>query len=598
MASGGNPDRSMHTVEEYFAREDDRFVDALREINDAPALAGFVDRWKNDSRPWARRQIVAFLRAPMDAPGHHVVVKRLFKQAEERGDHEVMAAFLVAFDRLVRRVRKTQRRYEWIRATGQYLIHETEVLATPRNTIPPPLPRKYKNPRTGEMMVFPAWQPYYGASHRLFSSRTRHYLRRRAWRYFRRLGHQQPGEYVQAVALALLQYADEDFARPENLLDNWGLMHACFGASPAIQFSDRAAKVRPGHTLAELTAGPSFEPLWAAAEAAPVLLNLLSKAKSRAVRVWARQLLERHHAQVMVSLPVETLFELLEHDDAEVAQYAASLLERAAGTEDWPVANWLRLLQLDDPAALAAVCALFRRRVSPERLDLEQTLALALTEAVPVARLGLELLARRKYESADERAGLARLGSAKCAALGTELAKWALGVAGAAERYDREVVSALFDSLLEPMRQAACAWFEYSTTAQDDPVLWSRLMETPFEDVRLRIVEQLERRAVQPRIGPHDLAPLWTSVLLGVERGGRQKLSAVRQLASAIVERPDEAPRLVPVLAVAVRSIRRPEQRAGLAAVAYLLERQPSLSDAIARQLPELQLTSPVSGSG
>ncbi|HVW38285.1 MAG TPA: hypothetical protein VHB99_13310, partial [Pirellulales bacterium] len=345
-------------------------------------------------------------------------------------------------------------------------------------------------------------------------------------------------------------------------------------------------------------AAPGFEPLWAAAEAAPVLLNLLSKAGSRAVRVWARQMLERHHPQALATLSVEALFELLEHDDAEIAQFAAALLERAAGTEDWPVANWLRLLEIDDPAALATVCALFQRRVAPERLDLEQTLALALAEAVPVARLGWELLAKRKYDSADERAGLARLGSAKCAALGAELAKWALGVAGAAERYDREVVSALFDSLLEPMRQAACAWFEYATTAQDDPVLWSRLMETPFEDLRLRIVEQLERRAVQPRIGPHDLAPLWTSVLLGIERGGRQKLAAVRQLASAIVERPDEAPRLVPVLAVAVRSIRRPEQRAGLAAVAYLLERQPALAETISRQLPELQLASPISGSG
>jgi hypothetical protein len=375
-------------------------------------------------------------------------------------------------------------------------------------------------------------------------------------------------------------------------------MHICFGASPAIEFNDRAAKVRQGHTLAELTAAPSFEPLWAAAEAAPALLNLLSRAGSRAVRVWARQLLERRHAQVLASLSVETIFELLGHDDAEIAQFAASLLERATGVEDWPVANWLRLLEIEDPAALATVCAIFQQRIAPERLDLEQTLELALAEAVPVARLGLELLAKRKYESGEKRAALAKLGSAKCAALSAELAKWALGVAGAAERYEREVVSALFDSPLEPMRQAACTWFEFSTTAQDDPVLWSRLMETPFDDLRLRIVEQLERRAVQPRVGPRDLAPLWTSVLLGVERGGRQKLAAVRQLAAAIVERPDEAPLLVPVLAVAVRSIRRPEQRAGLAAVAYLLERQPALAEAIARQLPELQFASPAIGGG
>ncbi|HVW35774.1 MAG TPA: hypothetical protein VHB99_00665, partial [Pirellulales bacterium] len=252
MASGGDQDRALQAVKEYFAREDDRFIVALREIFDGPALAAFVDRWKNDSRPWARRQIAAYLRAPFDVPGHHVVVKRLFKQAESNRDHELMAAFLVAFDRLVRRVRKTKRRYEWIRETRQYLVHETEVLAMPHNSIlPPRLPQKWVDPRTGKEVEIPAWRPFYSDSHRLFSSRTRHYLRRRAWRYFRRLGHQTPGEYVQAVSLALLRYTDEDVARPENLLDSWGLMHACFGASPAIEFSDRAAKVRPGHTLAD-----------------------------------------------------------------------------------------------------------------------------------------------------------------------------------------------------------------------------------------------------------------------------------------------------------------------------------------------------------
>ncbi|HUY90016.1 MAG TPA: hypothetical protein VMV10_14870 [Pirellulales bacterium] len=600
MASGGNPDRVVQAVEDYFAREDDRFVAALREEFDGPTLAGFVDRWKSDSRPWARLQILAYLRMPLNAPGHHVVVKRLFKRAEGERDHELIAAFLVAFDRLVRRVRKKQRRYEWVPETRQSLVHETEVLATPRNSILPPLPRTRKciNPRTGEEVEIPAWQLFNTASHRLFSYRTRHYLRRRAWRYFRRLGHQRPNEYVPAVSTALLQYADEDVAQPENLLDNWGLLHACFARSAAIEFSDRAANLRPGRTLAELTAAPCFELLWSASEALPELLNLLCKAQSRAVRVWARQLLERNHSAALSSLSVETLFELLEHDNAEVAQFGASLLERLAGIDEWPIANWLRLLEVHDPAALATVCAQFQRRVAPERLDLEQILELATSEATAVARLGSNFLAGRKFETAEERRELVKLGAARCSALGGELAKWALNVAGAAERYDREVVSTLFDSLLETMRQAACTWFEYAAAAQDDPVLWSRLTETPFEDVRLRIVEQLEHRAVRPRIGPRDLAPVWTSVLLGVHRGGRQKLAAVRQLAAAIVERPDEAPQLVPVLAVAVRSIRRPEQRAGLAAVAYLLDRQPTLAEAIARQLPELSFASPTAEGG
>lgn len=598
MSTGGGAAGGMLLVEEYFDREDDRFVEALRDVEDAPALARFVDRWRRDSRPWARRQALAYLDQPLNAPGHHVVVKRLFKQAEERRDHEQMAAFLVAFDRLIRRVRKKKYRYEWIRETRQSVIHETEVLSMPHDVIPPPVPRTYIHPRTGEELEIAVWQRYFPASFRLFSYSTRYYVRRRAWRYFRRLGYQHGEEYVLAVAQALLQYADEDVARPENLLDNWGLMHACFFHSPAIEFNERTARLQPGHTLAELTAAPYFEPLWAAAEALPALLRLLGAAKSRTVRVWARQLLERHHAAALSTLSVETMFELLEHDDAEVQQFAASLLERLAGIDAWPLENWLRLLEVREPATLAIVCEQFQRRVTPERIDLNQSLELAISEAVPVARLGANLLGGRKLEAAEERCALVKLGAARCPALGAELAKWALSVVGAADCYDREVVSALFDSLLETMRQAACAWFEYSSVAQDDPVLWSRLMETPFDDVRLRIVEQLEHRAARPRIGARDLAPLWTSVLLGVHRGGRQKLAAVHQLAEAIVTQPDEAPQLVPVLAVAVRSIRRPEQRAGLAAVGYLLDRQPSLAEAIARQLPELTVAPQPSEGG
>jgi len=44
----------------------------------------------------------------------------------------------------------------------------------------------------------------------------------------------------------------------------------------------------------------------------------------------------------------------------------------------------------------------------------------------------------------------------------------------------------------------------------------------------------------------------------------------------------------VPVMAVAVRSVRGPEMRVGLAAVMTLLEQRPELAAAVRTQLPEL----------
>jgi hypothetical protein len=87
------------------------------------------------------------------------------------------------------------------------------------------------------------------------------------------------------------------------------------------------------------------------------------------------------------------------------------------------------------------------------------------------------------------------------------------------------------------------------------------------------------------------LFPVWTSVLLGVHRGGRSKPVAVRQLAAAVLRAPGRADELLPVLAAAARSTRAPEARAALSALAGLHAAAPALADAVARHCPELVIT-------
>jgi hypothetical protein len=48
---------------------------------------------------------------------------------------------------------------------------------------------------------------------------------------------------------------------------------------------------------------------------------------------------------------------------------------------------------------------------------------------------------------------------------------------------------------------------------------------------------------------------------------------------------------LLPVLAVALRSVRQPEARGGLAAVVTVVEARPELTDMVKRFLPELDLS-------
>ncbi len=581
---------SFLLVEEYFGQQDERFLAALRQPYPPAQLATFADRWKKDSRPWARRQIIAYLDAPLDVPGHHPVVKRLFKQAEATGDHGLMGIFLRVFDRLVRRYRKVIRRWEYDPATRRSSVTEDYVIALAKDVIPAKTSSVSFNPRTGERIVVEprGARPRPGA--KLFYTDTRRYLRRRAWRYFRRLAFRRPDDYLREISTALARYEDADLKKGEDLLESWGLLNACFRGHDALKFTAHGVKIRAGRKLSELSAAPFRPQLWEDAAAGEPLLRSVLHARSRTVRVWAIQLLQRHHQTRLAKQPPETITALLDHADDAVQEFAARLLPLLEGASHWPVDTWLRLLETKNPSALALVCDALERNVQGSRLDLAQCVTLATAAATPVARLGLNFLRERKLATAADRAHLAGLGQARCSAMGAELAQWALGHVSTRETYNRDVVLALLDSLLEELRSAAWTWLKSEPPIPDDPVLWSRLVETPFEDLRLGIVDHLVRKASLPGTSSRDLAPIWSAVLVGVHRGGRQKPKAIAQSVHASQPRPEHAEELLPVLAVTVRSVRKPEARAGLAAVARLVESQPEMAAVVGRHIPELSL--------
>jgi len=442
-----------------------------------------------------------------------------------------------------------------------------------------------RNPATGERIVIPTRQP---RNARLFRYRTRYYLRRRAWRYFRKLGHRQPSIYVPAIVRALVAYEDADLERGENILDSWGLMHACFADHEALEFDAAHVKLKEGRSLSDLSAAPCFPAAWRTPETAPILFSLVCQARSRLVRLWAMELLQREHAGFSPS--VDDILCLLDHEVAEVQQFGAKLLESSAGLGALPVASWLRLLQTRNVEALQRICDTFIKHVSADRLALGQCLELACAQPAPVARLGQRFLAARAILTSDEREALVALAGAQCPAVAGELTSWALSVLGRPEHYACDQVVRFFDSMRREVREAAWTWLVAGSPGLDDALLWSRLTETPFEDVRLRLVDYLQRSSNPQGAGADNLPSVWRSVLLGVHRGGRQKAKAVRQIAQAIVDDPGRGEALLPVLAVAVRSVRGPEARAGLAAVMNVVEARPQLGEAVRRNLPELKI--------
>jgi hypothetical protein len=67
-------------------------------------------------------------------------------------------------------------------------------------------------------------------------------------------------------------------------------------------------------------------------------------------------------------------------------------------------------------------------------------------------------------------------------------------------------------------------------------------------------------------------------------------LSALLQVSQAVARDPRNAEPLLPVLALAVRSVRFPESRHGLAAVVRAVDARPELADSVKRYFPELEL--------
>jgi hypothetical protein len=231
---GDRPISSL-VLAELYDSADDSFLNAVLDyrVNFKPIL-GLIERWKKDPRPWARKLKFDFLFGGKSPWECRPVFKRLFKQAWVDRDHELMGAFMAALDCCIRRKRRTRYRYV------QRMLE------------------------TSEYLKLPARPAGYG-----FSTPTKHYLRRRAWRYFRRLGHVDATGYRAGIASALVRYEDDDLRAGENLIDNWGLMHACFGKSPVLVFNARHSNISADSSLSDLQAAPMFERHWAASR--PIL---------------------------------------------------------------------------------------------------------------------------------------------------------------------------------------------------------------------------------------------------------------------------------------------------------------------------------------
>ena len=561
MAHGG----STLLIDEYFEAGDERFLDAVLASSADKKLYAFGKRWLGDSREWARAMLLRYIDDGCDRPGHRGLVRQVLRGAEERADDEVMAHLLVAFDRLVVHRIKVKRRWDY--GTNQAWTEHRKIRA---------------------MLVPVRYTPSRRKTAERFSVYTRQHLQRRALRYFRLLGYRDADRFGKAARTALLLYRDEHVSTPEQLTDAWGLMHLLYHGSPVIVRHPRGVRVADGSALEDLQPAPLHPQVWRGCFAE--LMTMLAVAPCLVVRRWIAAWLRSAYEEELRAPEMRRIERLLWSPYEDVQTFGSDLLERAKGLETLPVAQWLALLDIESSAALPIVCRLIEKHVSPDRLDLAQCVALACSGVASVAELGLRWLRDKKVDGPDALRAVLQLTEARCRTVRGEAVAWLVALIARPGLGEAVHVRDMIDARHADVRKGGMALLEGEKRFQDDTELWAALVESPYADVRAFLIRHLESRL--GALSEGGIRHVWATTLLSVSRGSRAKRMVLRQLAERIAAHPSKANDLLPVLAIALRSVREPERRAALAALGRAVFRTPSLREAVGRHLSELQLFS------
>ncbi|VTS02431.1 hypothetical protein [Tuwongella immobilis] len=573
---------TWRAIDEAIERSDPNMVALLRAVREPDQVGAFATRWYQDTRPAARRFLLAYLDLPWNAPRHEALVKRLFKLAEAAQDDEVMGAMLVGLDRIIRRVKATRSIWRQDTRTSE----PVEVLLGQPESVMPRTDNEYYWQNAG-----PDSKNRHAAKLRLFSLATRAYLRRRAWRYFRKIGRTDAARYHAAMMQLLPRYRDEHIPDGLALLDHWGMVQILFAGSPALVARINGWFLRDGATLTDLKPAPRFPKVWQSDGQS--LVQLLNTAAARTIRQWAITLLKTEHPRVIESLSADQLIQWLTHSSREMIEFAADQLRQRGLLASIDPQSLLSRLTDATPDTLELVCSLLRETLKPEKMALDQAVSLTCVGQSAVAQLGLEILTA-KVVAASELPVLFRLAEAQRAEVRQPAVRWACEQLSQAPAFDPLWVLEWLDCRHTDVRAEAQAWMARDLRLVDQPKIWQRLMESPYDDVRLPLVDRLQKLAEQGVRLPDDstaaLRLLWATVLLNVARGARSKPGVVMQIVDRLTTHPGESDDLVPLLAVAVRSLRGPEFRSALVGLVRLIREQPAVAATIASVIPELRM--------
>ncbi len=629
------------------------FVELVRQVHDPEVLAALAGRWSNDPRPNTRNLLRAYLYQPFNAFRHEVLVKRLFKAAEAAGDDDVLAWMMPALDRsLTRQVQLSRRTetavvptreearalaMEWARG-GERMTRTWQVgpdqhlvmargrepgLAVPHGTRMPrddersafvldPLVHRYVRKAVPEWVLKLGLVDQVGARgelpapglrrqelerFQLFSVATRHYLRRRVWRYFRKLAETDPERYTRSVRQALILYRDEDFENGVSLLDRWCLMHVAFGLHPLLEARSNGWVFRESLNESQLEPYPAFESHW---ETDTESLALIAEnAGSQLVRHWALAMLQKQGEQVREVLSFERIQAWLTHEDPVVAATGASWLPAVSGIDQINLKSWRTLINRVDESQLLSLATQIESRVNLRELSLEDAVELARMRPEHLARQGFQLLRERDIASHEWPAVLPVAQSASDPVRAEALAWLQEHLKQAEGLVEVDWVSDWLTCDHANTRAAGLAWFAAEPKAHHNPQIWERVVQRLDPDIVPGLVALLAGSASQGNAARSDLVaelplctllPVWSCVL-EADPSGSYRLTerVISQVRRRVESHPEQVEPLVRLLALGVSSHALRVSRSAIVGLTRIRALRPDLASEIGTEVPELQ---------
>ena len=167
-------------------------------------------------------------------------------------------------------------------------------------------------------------------------------------------------------------------------------------------------------------------------------------------------------------------------------------------------------------------------RLDPNRVTLADAAKLALNRSLPIARLGLKLLQdRTPADESDVPLLLKLAGGMRGVTLENGSFPLAARYLGSFRTAVPRWLLELLDSKYTDIR--ALGWQRLQESPlKDEPSLWHKLLESPYDDIKGPLVAELANRS-SGGADVDTVQMLWASVLLNLYGGGRHKPGVVGQ---------------------------------------------------------------------